>query len=181
MDRWMDGWIDREIDREIFGRQEAPTSNEAEAAEAPDAAVEDAAEVNGAALGRPVRVQRACVGTVVHRAAHPGDVAVAHLGSRGRVAHARGDPRLSLDQGHAGGAVDETQQPVSQEEGQHRQQGSCGEVGSEPGDACAPGSKREVAQASARLALRTLLSAPDRAPGCPKLRPAAANQPLGPR
>ena len=97
------------------------------------------------------------------------------------MAHARGDPRLSLDQGHAIRAVDETQQPVSQEEGQHGQQGSGDEVGSEPGGACAPGSKRKFAQASASSHLRRQLSAPDRAPGCPKLRPASATQPLGPR
>eukprot|EP00964_Phaeocystis_antarctica_P008953 scaffold4849_cov58-Phaeocystis_antarctica.AAC.7 len=32
-----------------------------------------------------------------------------------------------------------------------------------------------------QLALRRPLSAPDRAPGCPELRPASAKQPLGPR
>ena len=42
--------------------------------------------------------------------------------------------------------------------------------------------ENKVAQTSTQLALQRLLSAPDGAPGCPKLRPASsANQPLGPR
>ena len=41
--------------------------------------------------------------------------------------------------------------------------------------------ENKVAQASGQLALRRPLSAPDRAPGCPKLRSASANQPFGPR
>ena len=40
---------------------------------------------------------------------------------------------------------------------------------------------KKVARASAKLALRRLLSAPDRVQGCPNFRPASANQPRGPR
>ena len=90
---------------------------------------QDAAEINGATRHWPVRVQRARVGPVVQRASHPRDVAVAHLVRvrdrvkvgvnvrrtwlvlvrvRGRVAHARGDPRLLLHQGHAIRTVDGT-------------------------------------------------------------------------
>ena len=43
-------------------------------------------------------------------------------------------------------------------------------------------SKGKAAQASASwLCLRRLLSAPEHGPGCPKLRPASADPPLGPR
>ena len=37
---------------------------------------------------------------------------------------------------------------------------------------------KQGGSALGQLALRSLLSAPDRAPGCPELRPASANQPL---
>ena len=39
----------------------------------------------------------------------------------------------------------------------------------------------KVAQPSGQLALRRPLSAPEHGLGCPELRPASANQPLGPR
>jgi hypothetical protein len=39
----------------------------------------------------------------------------------------------------------------------------------------------KVAQNSTSKPSQRLLSAPDRAPGCPKLQPASANQPFGPR
>ena len=40
--------------------------------------------------------------------------------------------------------------------------------------------ENEAAQASASWLSGGRFSAPDRAPGCPELRPASANQPLGP-
>ena len=44
-----------------------------------------------------------------------------------------------------------------------------------------PGAMSKASRLFGQLALRRPLSAPDRASGYPELRPASANQPLGPR